>query len=583
MRELLCKLYDNVFATNPYPSKWQQQQQLPIGHPKKGHTLSEPKLRGVGIGPVLSRAYDDIIDTRFRSWYKPNKEQAAFTKGQGCPLQVFAAYLLIELAKSKGQQLFIAYMDYEKAFDFLNRKLLIEKLQKKNAGSKFTGAIHRMYTNTSYTPKISESLLGDPISTEHGVTQGKKSSANLYSFFVSDMGECLLNHDIDFMDPANLCQLADDTAAFAATLETIASKLTALFVYSKENHQSANIGKTKYLHLSKTPLTDAIKISDGEYVESAHKEGYRYLGVLFICSDEVAEQILKNIEDRKGNMHKFYAWLDHNEDTPIQVKLIVLYNCVLASIFYCAETWFEIDAVSEVMLLLERQGLKRCLAVKRSTPDDILYTELNRPDIVSVMKDRQYNFFCKLANLDGSAIVCDILTMCAAADLEVIRYYNSLTDTHCEVDKTKRKERMEIGETTYIKRYREITKLEYCHSLYETYLREDLRITLTRWRLSCIPLLIESGRYKGMERENRLCPFCNVVEDEEHAVYICKAYNNLRLGREQLLEQNPSIKDLLSPKDKETAYSVGCFLKEIEEKRKSLCGIWFRNTRLKKK
>ena len=110
MRELLCKLYDNVFATNPYPSNWQQQ--LLIGHPKKGHTLSEPKLRGVGIGPVLSRAYDDIIDTRFRSWYKPNKEQAAFTKGQGCPLQVFAAYLLIELAKSKGQQLFIAYMDY---------------------------------------------------------------------------------------------------------------------------------------------------------------------------------------------------------------------------------------------------------------------------------------------------------------------------------------------------------------------------------------------------------------------------------------------------------------------------------------
>ena len=31
----------------------------------------------------------------------PNKEQAGFTTGQGCPLQVFSSYLLLELAKVK--------------------------------------------------------------------------------------------------------------------------------------------------------------------------------------------------------------------------------------------------------------------------------------------------------------------------------------------------------------------------------------------------------------------------------------------------------------------------------------------------
>ena len=548
MRKLLLKLYNNVFETDPYPSNWEKQ--LLIGHAKKGHTLSEPKLRGVGIGPVLSRGYDDILNTRFCGWYTPNKEQAGFTAGQGCPLQVFSSYLLLELAKANGQQLFIAYMDYEKAFDFMNRKLLTDKLLKKEAGSKFTRATQRMYSNTSYASKVSDSMLGESISTKHGVTQGKKSSANLYSFFVS---------------------LADDTATFAATLETIGSKLTALFVYSKENYQAANIGKTKYLHLSKTPLTDAIEIAVGEYIESAHKTGYRYLGVLFICSDEIAQHILKNIEDRKGNMYKFYAWLENNQDTPIKMKLLALYNCVFTSIFYCAETWYEIDAVSDVMLLLERQALKRCLGVKASTPDDIIYSELDRPDIVSLTKERQYKFFCKLANLDGSAVVFDILDMCAEANLDVVRYYNSLTDTHCDEDKKRRKERMKDADTTYIKRYREITNLEYCHSIYESFLREDLRIILTRWRLSCIPLLVETGRYKGIEREARLCSLCNVVEDEVHALFDCKAYNNLRLGREDLLSTR-SIKDLLCPKDKDRAYGVGCLLKDIEEQRKSLFG-----------
>ena len=34
-----------------------------------------------------------------------------------------------------------------------------------------------------------------------------------------------------------------------------------------------------------------------------------------------------------------------------------------------------------------RQALKRCLGVKASTHDDILYTELDRPNIVSSTKD----------------------------------------------------------------------------------------------------------------------------------------------------------------------------------------------------
>ena len=121
------------------------------------------------------------------------------------------------------------------------------------------------------------------------------------------------------------------------------------------------------------------------------------------------DHIIKNINHRKGNLCKFYAWLEYNEDTPIKMKILVLYGCVFACIFYCAEAWYEIDAVSEEMLLMERQALKRCLGVKSSTPDDIVYTELDIATIVNNIKERQHRFFNKLAELDGAAIICDIL------------------------------------------------------------------------------------------------------------------------------------------------------------------------------
>ena len=270
-----------------------------------------------------------------------------------------------------------------------------------------------MYVNTSYRPKVSESMLGESITTKHGVTQGKKSSADLYSFFVSDMSDCLRDYTNDFMDPANLCQLADDTATAAGSVDMISRKLGSLFLYSDENHQSANIGKTLYLHLSKTPFTEPIEIAEGLFVESADQTGYIYLGVWFICSDILKDHILKNVTYRKVHLHKFYAWLEDNEYTPIQIKLLVLYGCVFAAMFYCSETWYEIDTVAEDILLLERQALKRCLGVKASTPDDIVYMELNRPNIVNSIKERQRKFFDKLPELEGNAIVCDILEMCS--------------------------------------------------------------------------------------------------------------------------------------------------------------------------
>ena len=123
---------------------------------------------------------------------------------------------------------------------------------------------------------------------------------------------------------------------------------------------------------------------------------------------------------------------------------------------------------------------------------------------------------------------------------------------------------------TYTKRYRELTNLEYCSALYDTFMREDLRIIITRWRLSCFDLAIETGRYHGIARQDRLCVFCDVLEDEHHAIFDCTAYVSIREQYQDLLQDNPSVNEILNPKSKEMATSVGTYLKLIEAERKSL-------------
>ena len=50
-------------------------------------------------------------------------------------------------------------------------------------------------------------------------------------------------------------------------------------------------------------------------------------------------------------------------------------------------------------------------------------------------------------------------------------------------------------------------------------------------KVRCLPLHIETGRYRNLKVEERLCKVCNLktVENELHFVFDCPTYSQLRL------------------------------------------------------
>ena len=42
--------------------------------------------------------------------------------------------------------------------------------------------------------------------------------------------------------------------------------------------------------------------------------------------------------------------------------------------------------------------------------------------------------------------------------------------------------------------------------------------------------MIEEGRYRNIDKNNRICPYCNMklTEDEFHFLLVCPAYRDLR-------------------------------------------------------
>ena len=84
--------------------------------------------------------------------------------------------------------------------------------------------------------------------------------------------------------------------------------------------------------------------------------------------------------------------------TPINIKIQVLDSCMFAAYLYGCECWSTIDKVAEKILAVERKLLKQILQVKPNTPNEMVYTELGRCDMISAIKVRQKTFFIVVNN-----------------------------------------------------------------------------------------------------------------------------------------------------------------------------------------
>ena len=198
-----------------------------------------------------------------------------------------------------------------------------------------------------------------------GVTQGKNSSCDIFSFYTSDMPGCFQNENLG-EDPLShlmkLLQLADDTVTGALSLSSLSDNFGKIFDYSHKKFTKVNYDKTQFMCFSDFLSKDPLRINeDIEIAPVDPLEGYPWLGFHLSYTDNIPELVTYNLEKKKVNIVKFYAWLQINRDTPFMFKMRVLYGCMFQSILYSCEAWGDISHLGEMLLATERKALKACL------------------------------------------------------------------------------------------------------------------------------------------------------------------------------------------------------------------------------
>ena len=116
-------------------------------------------------------------------------------------------------------------------------------------------------------------------------------------------------------------------------------------------------------------------------------------------------------------------------------------------------------------------------------------------------------------------------------------------------------------------RYRNLIGLHETHCIYDSYVTDSCRTVITRWRLSNFEFAIETGRYRRpkVDRDKRLCKTCLEVEDEEHVLFVCPLYNQVRLSHPRIFNPPNSVKTILNPTTRDVLYETANVLRQIEK------------------
>ena len=145
--------------------------------------------------------------------------------------------------------------------------------------------------------------------------------------------------------------------------------------------------------MSPHPITTPIILNDNKQIKAVElSDGYNFLGFKLSYTNDVYDLIENNLRSKMFNTSRFYSWLEYNDNTPFIIKIKVLYSCFFASLLYSAEAWGDLSKIEESLKATEIKALKSCLGVKNGTTTDLVFTEIDKPDILALIKDRQYNF-----------------------------------------------------------------------------------------------------------------------------------------------------------------------------------------------
>jgi Reverse transcriptase (RNA-dependent DNA polymerase)/Domain of unknown function (DUF6451) len=352
----LLPLFQNIWRNEEFPDDWMEG--IIVKIPKKGDLSECKNWRGINLLCMVSKAFTRIILNRILDVLEQTirKQQAGFRTGKSCVDHINTLRLILEQSAEWNATLYALFVDYEVAFDSVDRDSIWIALKNRGVPDKIINLIKKLYDGFKCRV-LHNGQQTDPFITISGVRQGCLLSPLLFLLVLDEV----LSNTLDNKRRGILWKLtevledldyADDIALLSHKHSDMQSKIDDLVLESAKCGLKVNVSKTKDIRINNTS-SEPFKIN-GEQIETV--TDFTYLGSNISASGGSPRDVEQRINKARGAFHNLISIWRANNISP-KLKIKIFNACVKSVLLYGCETWF---VTNEIMSKLQAY-VNRCL------------------------------------------------------------------------------------------------------------------------------------------------------------------------------------------------------------------------------
>ena len=403
--QILCKIFQDIWDTENIPQEWKKGTIVKL--PKKGDLSDCGNWRGITLLSLTSKIFTRIILQRLTGAIDNllRQEQAGFRKGRSCIDHIFTLRQILEQTHEWNSSLYIAFVDFEKAFDSLHRDSLWKILRSYGFPTKIVNIIQALYNNFE-CKVIHDNKLTEPFEVKTGVKQGCILSPTLFSLAVDWIMRRTLGNrktGIQWTLTSVLEDLdyADDISLLSGRYQDIQDKTETLSVTSRSVGLKISERKTQVLRKN-TRIKDAVTVNNTPLGEVAE---FVYLGSKVTAAGDCTTEINARIS-KAGQAFGMLRNIWKSTNLSIGTKIRIFKSNVMSVLLYGSECWKTTSMIEQKLEVFQNKCLRRILKVfwPNVIRNDDLLERTRMYKISDNIRDRRWRWLGHVYRMSADAI-----------------------------------------------------------------------------------------------------------------------------------------------------------------------------------
>ncbi|CAH2092926.1 unnamed protein product [Euphydryas editha] len=356
----LSALFNLILKTANTPTQWSES--IIILLYKKGNPNDISNYRPISLLPTIYKLFSSIINRRISETLEKRQpiEQAGFRKGYSTIDHIYTLELIIEKYQENRRPLYLAFIDYQKAFDTISHTSIWEALSEQGVEKEYIQVIKNIYKNS--VSKVKLESTGPDFNINRGVRQGDPLSPKLFiAVLESIINKLDWNKYGLYIKGEYLSHLrfADDLVLLSETSENLERMIQSLHEASIQVGLKINLTKTNTMTNS-YKRTISLEHKPLQYVEQ-----YIYLGKQ-ITLDSNSNEL--EVERRtRITWNKFWCYKEvMKSNMPTDMKRKMMDTCILPCLTYACQTWKFTNNIKNKIITCQR-GMERSMLNIRKT------------------------------------------------------------------------------------------------------------------------------------------------------------------------------------------------------------------------